>query len=217
MSSPARARASRANGARSRGPKTEAGKARSAANSLRHGLTARTVPLLGPEERQAHARLRDELFAHYRPEGSLETHWVERMVDAMWRQTRLELLENRVLESLIAGERPEGLPSLTTLCRYRARIGRDLEQARSELERLQEQRRAERARRAARRATPEQLRRFAELLESGTLSGAGTAAPETDAARGMNEPGSPSSGAAADAHAQRRMGGQRAEDDPPAP
>src|SRR5919106_7011760 len=45
----ARALASRKNGARSRGPKTAAGKARSARNALKHGLCAKKLLVL-PEE-----------------------------------------------------------------------------------------------------------------------------------------------------------------------
>jgi hypothetical protein len=46
---PARAAASRQNGARSRGPKTAEGKARSAQNALKHGLCARRFVVLGDE------------------------------------------------------------------------------------------------------------------------------------------------------------------------
>ncbi len=44
-----RARASRQNGARSQGPRTAGGKARSARNALTHGLRARKLILLDDE------------------------------------------------------------------------------------------------------------------------------------------------------------------------
>ena len=48
--SPAQSEASRQNGARSAGPATDAGKARSALNSVRHGLCGRTFFLLPDED-----------------------------------------------------------------------------------------------------------------------------------------------------------------------
>ncbi len=163
--SAAQAEASRRNGAKSRGPATEAGKARSARNSIRHGLNSRTIVLTTPEDRAAHARLAAAVAEQYRPEGALEEHWVTRLVEAMWRQTRLEIIESRVLEAMILGEEAVGLPSLATVSRYRARIGRDLAEARRQLEALREERREARRRRLLREATPERLRRLADRLQ----------------------------------------------------
>jgi len=47
--SPARADASRCNGKKSAGPKTEEGKARSRFNALKHGMTSQTVLLPGDD------------------------------------------------------------------------------------------------------------------------------------------------------------------------
>ncbi len=192
--SAARAEASRRNGAKSKGPVSAAGKARSAQNARRHGLTSRTVVLATPEDRATHAELARAIAERYRPEGTLEEHWAARMVAALWRRTRLEIIESRVLEAMIAGEEALGLPSLATVSRYRARIARDLAEARRELETLQERRREERLRRALARATPERLRRLADRLQGRD--------PETDrrrepagacpvSANGTNEPEPP--------------------------
>ncbi len=58
---PARAAASRRNGAKSRGPKTAGGKARSARNALKHGLCARSFALLDDEYRLQFAALAEGL------------------------------------------------------------------------------------------------------------------------------------------------------------
>ncbi len=189
--SAAQAAASRRNGAKSRGPASEAGKARAAQNARRHGLTSRTVILSTPEERAAHEELARAVTERYRPQGALEEHWVARMIAALWRQTRLEIVESRLLEAMIAGEEAVGLPSLATLSRYRARIARDLAEARHELETLQEQRREARLRRAVAEATPERLRRLAERLERQSAGERGSAAAGGAAASegcGTNEP-----------------------------
>ncbi len=163
--SAAQAEASRRNGAKSKGPVTDAGKARSARNATRHGLRSRTVILTTAEDRAAHARLAEAVTERYRPEGALEEHWVARLVEALWRQSRLEIIESRVLEAMILGEEAVGLPSLATVSRYRARISRDLAEAQRQLETLREERREARRRRLLREATPERLRRLADRLQ----------------------------------------------------
>jgi hypothetical protein len=55
--SPAQRAASRANGARSRGPTTDAGKARSARNGTRHGLRGGPFVLLPGEDREEFVEL----------------------------------------------------------------------------------------------------------------------------------------------------------------
>jgi hypothetical protein len=64
-----KARASRKNGAKSRGPKTRAGQARVAQNALKHGLRARIHVLLPDEDAAEFAALRTSRFEELAPEG----------------------------------------------------------------------------------------------------------------------------------------------------
>src|SRR6202023_281043 len=67
--------ANRANAALSTGPRTEAGKARSRLNSLKHGLLATeavSAALEGEPERAAFDHLTDRLENYYRPQGPVE-------------------------------------------------------------------------------------------------------------------------------------------------
>jgi hypothetical protein len=64
----ARAQASRINGAKSRGPTTPEGKARSSQNALKHGLCAERFAVVGDEDAQAFAALEGELA----PDGTLQ-------------------------------------------------------------------------------------------------------------------------------------------------
>jgi hypothetical protein len=76
--STARAEASRRNGARSRGPRTPEGKARSSQNALKHGIRAQKFLVLPDEDaaesRRSRRRLVEETgYGRRRPEvGALE-------------------------------------------------------------------------------------------------------------------------------------------------
>jgi hypothetical protein len=93
---PARAAASRRNGAKSRGPKTSEGKARSAQNALRHGLCAQKHLLLDDEDAQAFAALEAAVHEELAPEGVVQRLLAGRIVRAAWRLERAERIETEL-------------------------------------------------------------------------------------------------------------------------
>lgn len=88
--------AARINGARSHGPTTPEGKARSARNSRRHGVLANTICLDGESDTRFTELLR-ALTGEILPEGEIETALVENMAVARWRQMRLWAIEKASL------------------------------------------------------------------------------------------------------------------------
>jgi hypothetical protein len=94
--SPARAAASRRNGARSKGPTTPEGKARSAQNALKHGLCADNY-LVSAEEEDVYEALEAALHDEIAPEGVLQIHLARRIVRATWRLERAERIEAEML------------------------------------------------------------------------------------------------------------------------
>src|ERR1041384_7666426 len=85
--------ANRANAARSTGPRTPEGKARSARNSRRHGFTASTFAVIRLEELNEIDHLRADLLAVYQPVNSQELFAIERIAlaqQALLRAARLE-------------------------------------------------------------------------------------------------------------------------------
>ena len=88
--------ASRRNGARSKGPRTTEGRARSARNAVRHGLTTTRWAVLEDEDASALAELRAAMVAELAPLGALETTLVERAATAMWRLGRSDRAETAV-------------------------------------------------------------------------------------------------------------------------
>ena len=162
MPTETKAATSRRNGSLSRGPRTPAGKARSAANALRHGLTAETLVVIPGEDAGELEALADRMRATLAPEGELEERLVERVVGLVWRLRRLGTIEAGVIErQLIRRAEPRTFPpaweakvaasptarlgdafgyaadDLGTLNRYESGLDRALYAALHELQRLQ--------------------------------------------------------------------------------
>ena len=85
--------ANRANAAKSTGPRTPQGKARSAQNARKHGFTASTFAVVRLEDLHEVAHLRADLIAVYQPVNSQELFAIERIAltqQAILRAARLE-------------------------------------------------------------------------------------------------------------------------------
>ena len=85
--SDAQIEASRINGALSRGPVTEEGKASSSRNATRHGLLSNTILIAG-ESRADFDRLLASLTLEFEPQSESELLMIEEMAVTKWRQIR---------------------------------------------------------------------------------------------------------------------------------
>jgi hypothetical protein len=108
--------ASRANGSNSRGPVTAAGKLASSRNAMKHGILSSIVLLPGedPESFEADAQ---DLFDEHKPVGPTEQEFVEMMIVARWRRTRIWMMEKTCMAGQLMREyhqAQEPKPSLTT-------------------------------------------------------------------------------------------------------
>jgi hypothetical protein len=91
--------ANRQNSRKSKGPVTPEGKAVSSENATRHGLLATKSVLLPTEDPAAFEGFRDKIHAQLTPVGDLEAALAERIVVALWKLRRLELIETGLLTS----------------------------------------------------------------------------------------------------------------------
>jgi hypothetical protein len=96
MSSNLRSETARINGAKSRGPVSAEGLAKSSRNALKHGLTSISMIILDTEDPDEFDRLLNDFFARYQPAGPAEQDLVEEMVAARWRS----LLNSEILAQL---------------------------------------------------------------------------------------------------------------------
>src|SRR5919108_5562837 len=101
--SPARAEASRKNGAKSRGPVTPEGKARASRNALTHGLCAEQHVVVDGESPEAFAAFEAALVADLAPEGALQALLAGRIARAAWRLERAERIEAEIFAREMKG------------------------------------------------------------------------------------------------------------------
>jgi hypothetical protein len=141
----ARAEASRRNGAKSRGPRTPEGKARSAQNALKHGFRAQKHMVLPGEDAVAFAELEAALLADLAPDGPLQEALARRVVAATWRLERAERIEAQLFARMMeAGNMGlalirdgNGARAFDTLLRYRGTAAAELWRALRALKALQ--------------------------------------------------------------------------------
>jgi hypothetical protein len=105
MSSELKSQTARINGAKSRGPVTPEGKARSAANSRRHGLTSSV--LINGESDELFQLLVADFVDQFQPQSAVETDLIEVMAIARWRLRRLLGIETHLFELEMVSRRKQ--------------------------------------------------------------------------------------------------------------
>jgi hypothetical protein len=153
MSSPARLAANRRNAQKSTGTTTTEGKAATAQNALRHGLTARQI-VCREEREDDFAEFRAALWGALAPADAVEEQMAERIVLISWRLRRTARAERGIINDnpaaklgpfadWIARAFDYSAKEMTRLARYEATLDRGLGRAYAMLERRQAARRGE--------------------------------------------------------------------------
>jgi hypothetical protein len=161
--SEARRAAARANGAKSQGPVTPEGKAKSAQNAITHGLTASAI-VLTTESKEKYEALLASYLERCNPDGPIEIDLVEEIVAAKWQQRRVatmitalmdvtmdrmekeirdefENIDNGVRTVLAFEKEAKQSATLALLNRYAARHAREYHRALRQLREIQSERR----------------------------------------------------------------------------
>ena len=107
MPSQLRSDTARANGAKSRGPKTAETKEKSSRNSLRHGFTSRHTMLLECEDEDEFQELEEEFAATHQPATPAEQDLVNEMVAARWRINRIRTIETVIMDCEMVRKKAE--------------------------------------------------------------------------------------------------------------
>lgn len=98
MSTYTKAESARRNGAKSRGPTTAEGKARSARNAVRHGLLAKRL-CLTVENSEAYKELLQTCVDRFQPADDIELRIVERIAWVLWRGDRFAAAETAMYDT----------------------------------------------------------------------------------------------------------------------
>lgn len=152
--------ASKINGAKSKGPTSEEGKANSSRNAARHGLSGGHIVLLHNEDRALLNAITQSYCDRFQPIDEVEFDLVHQMVAATWRIRRISAMESAILDLEIHTQRPkieeefdeiqeyartafafrtlsDTTPSLAVLGRYEVRARRAYNSALRNLQTLQ--------------------------------------------------------------------------------
>jgi hypothetical protein len=141
MASPAQITANRANAQHSTGPRSQQGKAKSAANRMSHGLSSREFVILPGQELEFESFM-DDLRLSIQPHGGLETDLFSQLAHAAWTLRRCRRAEADLqsasldphLDPLLA---PELQARLRTIDLYSRRAERSYHKTLKELKTLQ--------------------------------------------------------------------------------
>jgi hypothetical protein len=115
MASPAQIAANRRNAMQSTGPRTEAGKAASRFNALRHGADARSAVIPGEDPAELE-ELAESYYAHFRPRRPEECFLVDTLVQSDWLRRRFLRLETEMTNHLLAESEPCANPLGALYC-----------------------------------------------------------------------------------------------------
>ena len=133
--------ANRANAKKSTGPTTETGRAKSAANSLRHGLTAATPNFLNPEDQADFERLKQKLQQECLPATELEHQAFLRYAFSTYQAQRAQRLEADMQDRWLDDpDHPTHFHQMERFIKLTALLERRADKALHELRKLQRDR-----------------------------------------------------------------------------
>ncbi len=99
MTSIKKIQANRRNSKKSSGAITSKGKAIVAQNAVKHGIFSKNL-LLEDESKEEFQDLVKEFYDAFQPSGALETLFVERVISASWRLSRIIQLESALMDQI---------------------------------------------------------------------------------------------------------------------
>ncbi|MCC6392309.1 MAG: hypothetical protein IT167_17040 [Bryobacterales bacterium] len=136
--------AARINGAKSQGPTTPEGKARSSQNGRIHGFTASRIVFQAPEEQEDYDALLAEYASNLKPKGPIELDTFHQLIHAAWRLRNLATADAALYEQAgadpLLSENPEIEKRAALLHRYRTAAERAYTRALNQLKSIQNNR-----------------------------------------------------------------------------
>ncbi|MBV6433224.1 MAG: hypothetical protein IANPNBLG_03401 [Bryobacteraceae bacterium] len=136
--------AARLNGAKSHGPITPEGKARSSSNARTHGLTASRIVFLTPMEQEEYATLLHDYTSRHQPQNPEELDVFNMLIHAAWRLRNLTVAEAQLYAQAggdpLLSEDPLIEKRAALLHRYRAEAERSYHRHLNQLKSLQNNR-----------------------------------------------------------------------------